>query len=106
MNFRVVENLGQLPRSPWRVERGGRIIDDQLITAQVLVEGTQAGGLAVDGRGRAGGATIAGRQVGKELGDVSRSGRERVEVVGTEILTKLQQVAAIGVEGVAREASL
>ncbi len=52
------------------------------------------------------GRPFAGRQLGEELADVGRAGGERVEVMGVEVLAVLVQVGAVGVEGVAGEASL
>ncbi len=58
------------------------------------------------GRRGAGGPVLAGRQLGEELADVGRAGRQRVDVVGGEVLAVLVQVGAVGVERVAREAAL
>ena len=70
LDLGIVEDLGQFLRPPRRAEDRRRVVRDQLVAAQVLVEGAQAGGLAVDGRRRTGGAPVAGRQVGEEVGDV------------------------------------
>jgi hypothetical protein len=107
LHLGVVEDLGQLLRPPRRAERGGRVVADQLVTAQVLVERAQAGGLAVDRRGRAGRAVpLPGRQLGEELGDVGRSRLQRVALVGGEELAVLEEVGAVGVERVAGQAPL
>ena len=106
LDLGVVEDLRQLLRPAWRAERGGGVVGDQLIPPQVLVERAQAGGLAVDGRGRAGRAAVAGRQVGEEVCDVGRPRLQRVEAVGGEVLPVLEEVGAVGVQGVAGEAAL
>ena len=106
LHLGVVEDLGKLLRPARGAERGGGVVGDQLVAAQVLVEGAQAGGLAVDRRCRAGGAAVAGGQVGEEVGDVGRPGLQRVAVVLGEELAVLEQVGAVGVQRVAREAAL
>ena len=53
-----------------------------------------------------GGPAVAGREVGEELGDVGRPHRERVGFVRGEELAVLEQVGAVGVQRVAREAAL
>ena len=60
----------------------------------------------MDGRRRAGRATLAGRQLGEEVGDVGGARLQRIELVGGEVLAVLEQVGAVGVEGVAGEAAL
>src|SRR5215218_4783142 len=106
LHLGVVENVGQLLRAARSAESSGRIVTDQLVAAQVLVEGTQAGGLAMDRRRRAGGAAFAGRQLGKEVGDVGGARLQRVAFVRREVFPVLEQVGAVGVQGVAGETSL
>jgi hypothetical protein len=107
LDLGVVEDLGQLLGAAGRGQHRGRVVGDQLVAAQVLVEGAQAGGLAVDRRGRAGTvALVARRQVGEELGDVRGAHGERVHLVGGEELAVLVQVGPVGVQRVAREAAL
>ena len=60
----------------------------------------------MDRRRRAGRAAVAGRQIGEEVADVGRARRERVEPVVGEELAVLEQVGAVGVQRVAREAPL
>ncbi len=82
LHLGVVEDLGQLLGPARGAERRGRVVADQLVAAQLLVEGAQAGRLAMDGRGRAGRTDLAGRQLGEELADVGGPRGKRVEVVG------------------------
>ena len=51
-------------------------------------------------------AAVAGGEVGEELGDVGRPHRERVGFVRGEEFPVLEQVGAVGVQRVAREAPL
>src|SRR3954454_614068 len=101
------QDLGQLSAAPRGAERrrGGGFA--QALAAQVSVEGAKAGRLAVDG-GRRGGAVVvvAGRQVGEEVADLTRAGVERRQVVLLQVATELEQVAAVCLESVAREAAL
>ena len=48
----------------------------------------------------------AGCQLGEELADVGRPRLQRVEAVRGEVLAVLEEVGAVGVQGVAREAAL
>ena len=52
------------------------------------------------------GPALAGRQLGEEVGDVGWPRRQRVELVRGEVLAVLEEVGAVGVEGVAGEAAL
>ena len=57
--------------------------------------------------GRAGRAAVAGRQLGEEVGDVGRAAPSSASsVVRGEELAVLEQVGAVGVQRVAREAAL
>src|SRR6476646_5396835 len=106
LHLGVVENVRQFLRPARGAEVGGRVVADQLVAAQVLVEGAQAGGLAVDGRGGEGRAPLPRRQLGEEVGDVGAARLQRVAVVGAEVFAVLEQIGPVGVEGVAREAAL
>src|SRR5215207_7658678 len=72
----------------------------------MLVEGAQTGGLAVDRRGRAGRPALPSRQLREEVSDVGRTRLERIAAVRGEVFPVLEQVGAVGVEGVAGEATL
>ena len=81
---------------------------DEVLAAQVLVERAQAGRLAVDRRRRARRAlvTVAGRQLGEELGDVERRRVGRADVALGEKAPVLEKVGAIGGEGVVGQPAL
>ena len=98
--------MRQLLRAARRAQRRGRVVADQLVAPQVLVEGAQASGLAVDRRRRAGGPPLPRRQLGEEVGDVGAARLQRIPFVGGEVFPVLEQVGAVGVEGVAGEAPL
>src|SRR5207342_157607 len=66
----------------------------------------QAGRLAVDGRGRARRAAVAGGQLGEEVGDVGRAGGERIRLAPGKELPKLVKIRAVRVERVAGEPPL
>jgi len=107
------EHLGQLARAPRCAQRGGGVSVEEPLAAQVSVEGAQAGALAVDRRGRGRGAcgcVAVGRaprgELLEEVRDVARRGVQRRAVPFLEKAPVLQQVGAVCVERVTRQATL
>jgi hypothetical protein len=113
-DLRMAEHVGQLARLLRRGQRRGRILGDQLLAAQVAIEGAQAGGLAADGGRRAPGAAAVSlrvrgdsrRQVGEEVSDVGALDRGRGAPAGADEGAELQEVGPVGVEGVAGQSAL
>ena len=101
------EHLRQLLALARRAQLGRRVVGDDLLAPQVAVERAQAGGLALDRRGRDGRALrAAGRQLGEKAGELGVAERRRVEAVAREEVAELQQVGAVGLQRVARQAAL
>ena len=91
-----------------RAQVGGRVAVEQALAAQVAVEGAQAGGLALQRRGRDGRALVAaGGELVEEAGEVRRARRRaRRRPRALEVGAELQQVGAVGLERVARQPAL
>jgi len=106
LDLGVVEDVGQLARAARRDQRRGWVLGDQLLAPQVLVEGTQAGCLAVDRRSGTGGPAVPSRKLGQELRHVGGPDRERIGAPLGEKGAVLKKVGAVGVEGVARQPPL
>ena len=70
----------------------------------MTIEGPQRGGLALDGRAGGGRAAVPLRQLGQEIGDVSRRCVLGRPAAPAEEHAELEQVGAVGLEGVARHA--
>jgi plasmid stabilization system protein ParE len=101
------EHLRKLLALAGRAQVGGRVVGDDLLAAQVAVERAQARGLALDRRRRDGRALRpAGAQLREEAGQLGVPERRRVEVLAREDGAELQQVGAIGLQRVARQAAL
>src|SRR4029079_8900806 len=100
LDLGVVQDVRQVCRPRLRAQRGGRVVADQLVPAQVLVEGAQAGCLAMDGGGGTGRPSLPRRQLGEEVGDVGATGLQRVTVMSREVFPVLEQVGAVSVQRV------
>jgi hypothetical protein len=85
----------------------GGVVGDQVLPAQMAVEGAQAGDLALE-RGRRHRRAILGpgRQVGDEVGQVAVAGLQGVLAGLTQVGAELEQVGPVGLERVARQAAL
>ena len=103
----AAEDLRQLEVLARRAQLRRRVVGDDLLAAQVAVERAQAGGLALDRRGR---DRRALRPAGGELGEKARelgvAERRRVVAVAHEEVAELQEVGAVGLERVARQPAL
>jgi hypothetical protein len=107
------EHVRQLSRAPRRAQRGGGVGVEEAVAAQVAVEAAQAGALAVDRRGRcrAAGWRVAvrlgaDRQLLEKVRHIGRCGVERGQLALLEEAAVLQQVGAVRVQRVTRQASL
>ena len=87
-------------------DRGRRVGVAHALAPQVPVEGTQAGRLAVDGGRRRRGAPIARGEPGQEVRQVGGGRRGGVGAVLSEEAAELEQVRAVRLERVARQAAL
>jgi hypothetical protein len=101
------EHLRQLAALPRRLELRRRVLLDQVLAAQVPVEGAQAGDLALQRR-RLGArlALAARRELGDELGEPGVVELQRIAARALQPLAELQEVGAVGLERVAREPAL
>ena len=80
---------------------------DQPLATQVAVEGAQARGLALQrrrGHGRALSRTAG--QLGQERREIAVASLGRAQIAAPQELAELQQVRAVGLERVARQAAL
>ena len=101
------ENLREAPALLGGTQVDGRVVGDQVLAAQVAVEGPQAGDLALQRRRRDRGAVLpAGRHVGDEVGEVAVRRGQRVGVRALEVRAELKQVGPVGLERVAGEPAL
>ena len=108
LHLGVAQDLRKLLAPPRRLEPRRRVVLDLFLPAQVPVEGAQAGGLAIDRRGRAGSAAVAVPlgHVGQEVGEIARLGRGRIAIALGEETAELEQVGAVRSERVARQPAL
>jgi hypothetical protein len=102
----AAEHVREPGAAAGRGERGGRVLLEQVLAPQVAVEGAQRRGLAVDGGGRGARAVVAGHQAGQVVGEVGAGGVEDGQSPLGEEAAHLQEVGAVGLERVAREAAL
>ena len=80
---------------------------ENLLAAQVAVEGAQAGDLSLKrGRGDGGLALAPGGQLGHERGEVRGADIERVDATAVEELTELLKIGAVRLERVPGETAL
>src|SRR6202042_3260563 len=95
----AAEDLRQTGPRSGGAQLGGRIAVEDLLAAQVSVEGAQAGDLALERRRRRGGPPGAsGRELRDELHQVDALYLERVQLVALEELGELVEVRAVGLE--------
>src|SRR5919108_2211811 len=108
LHFAVAQHLRELLAPARGLEPGRGIVLDRLLAPQVAVEGAQAGGLAVDRRGRRGRAPVAValREVRQEVGEIGGLGLGGVPPSLGQKAAELQQVRAIGGQRVAGEPAL
>ena len=102
----AVQDLRQPAAAAGAADRGGRVGVAQALAPEVAVERAQAGGLAVDRGGRRRRAAVALGQLGEEVADVGGGGDRRLGAAGLEEAPELEQVAAVRLERVARQAAL
>ena len=101
------QHVRQLAAAAGRADGGRGVGVTQALAAQVAVERAQAGRLAMDRGGRRGPlVAVADRQAGEEVADVAGARIDRRHIALGEKAPELQQVGAVCLECVAREAAL
>jgi hypothetical protein len=84
----------------------GRVVRDEVLAAEMAVEGAQARDLALQRGGRRRLAIlVAGGEVGDEVREVGVGGDQRVRVGAAQVCSQLLEVRPVGLERVAREAA-
>src|SRR5205823_14787750 len=102
------EHLGQLVPAARRAQLRRRVVVEDLLAAQVAVEGTQAGDLALDGgrRRRPPSPLLPGAELRDEVRELVVADLQRREVVLRQPGPELLEVGAVGLQRVARQAAL
>ncbi len=101
----AAEHVRQAAALLGRAQVGGRVGLEDVLAAQVAIERAQAGDLALERRRRDRRLLAVARgEAGDEARQVGVRDRERVAAV--QVVAELEQVAAVGLERVARQAAL
>jgi hypothetical protein len=107
VDLAAAQDLRKLLALARRAEVGGRIVTDLALAPQVAVEGTQAGGLALERRGRDRRPVPAARgKLAQERREVHVLGRQHVGPAAAQERPELQKVRAVRLERVARQPAL